>query len=89
VFVVLAAACSRPAASTSTRSDSVAVITRARAALPSDTAGPMHVASYQADSAGILVDFEVTPPKGFAILGGGILVRVPHQGPPMIISQSR
>jgi hypothetical protein len=49
----------------------------------------MHVASYQGDSAGILVDFEVTPPEGFAILGGGILVRVPHQGPPMIISRSR
>lgn len=87
IALVFGSACSpggaaRPA-------DSTTVVRQARLALPSDTGAPMRVASYRHDSAGVLVEFEVTPPAGFAVLGGGIMVRVPPQGLATVVGRSR
>jgi hypothetical protein len=87
IALVFVAACSpRDGAHTT---DSVVVVRLARAALPSDTGGPMRVGFYQRDSAGALVEFEVTPPTGMAALGGSIMVRVRAHGAATVVRRGR
>ena len=89
LIIMFAAACSPDAGRTAAGADSARIVAQARSVLPSDSGGPMHVASYERDSAGALIDFEVTPAPGFIVRGGGILVRVPTHGEPTIIVRSR
>ena len=88
-LIMFAAACSSDAGRAVAGTDSARIVAQARSVLPSDTGGSMHIARYERDSAGTLIDFEVTPAPGFIVRGGGILVRVPTQGKPAIIVRSR